>query len=78
MQRDHTSQDGGRWTPDAALIQFFSVNLMHTADGRVSVGVMATLCEKEGELEGMDLGSHTVDSLDEALAIIRDALAFVH
>jgi hypothetical protein len=64
--------------PDPAHIQFFSVNLMHTADGRVSVGVMATLCEDEGKLEGIDFGSHLVDSLDEALAVIRDAVTFVH
>jgi hypothetical protein len=43
-------------------------------DGRLSVGVMATLCEDDGEFEGMDLGSHRVASLDEALAVIREAI----
>jgi hypothetical protein len=55
-------------------IQFFSIELMPLYDGRLSVGVMATLCEDDGELEGMDLGSHRVASLDEALAVIRDAI----
>jgi hypothetical protein len=57
------------------IIQFFSIELTPLYDGRLSVGVMATLCEDDGELDGMDLGSHRVGSLDEALAVIRDAVA---
>ncbi len=56
-------------------IQFYSIELMPLFDGRLSVGVMATLCEEDGELEGMDLGSHRVASLDEALAVIRHAVS---
>jgi hypothetical protein len=55
-------------------IQFYSIELTPLYDGRLSVGVMATLCEADGDLEGMDLGSHRVGSLDEALAVIRDAV----
>ncbi len=56
-------------------IQFYSIELMPLFDGRLSVGVMATLCEDEGQFEGMDLGSHRVGTLDEALAVIRNAIA---
>jgi hypothetical protein len=59
----------------ASLIQFYSIELTPLYDGRLSVGVMATLCEDDGELEGMDLGSQRVASLDEALAVIRQAVA---
>jgi hypothetical protein len=58
-------------------VQFFSIELTPLYDGRMSVGVMATLCEDDGDLEGMDLGSHRVGSLDEALAVIRDAIVTV-
>jgi len=61
--------------PSQLPIQFYSIELMPLFDGRLSVGVMATLCEEDGELEGMDLGSHRVASLDEALAVIRDAIS---
>jgi hypothetical protein len=60
--------------PANHAIQFYSIELMPLYDGRLSVGVMATLCEDDGELEGMDLGSHRVASLDEALAVIRHAV----
>ncbi len=48
-----------RVSPDS--IQFYSIELFPTADGRMSVGILATICEEEGVLEGMDLGSHRVD-----------------
>lgn len=56
-------------------LQFYSIELMPLYDGRLSVGVMATLCEEGGELDSMDLGSHRVASLDEALVVIRQAVA---
>lgn len=60
------------------LIQFYSIELSPTADGRLAVGIMATLCEREGELDGMDLGWHRVNSIDDALAVIRDAVTPIH
>lgn len=78
LQHDPTSGSTGRSVIDPDLIQFYSIELMPTADGRVAIGIMATLCEHDGELEGMDLGSHHVDSIDEALVVIRDAISFVH
>lgn len=59
MLERHQAEPGrNRPAIDPNLIQFYSIELMPTAYGRVAVGIMATLCEHEGELEGMDLGSH--------------------
>ena len=37
---------------------------------------MATLCEDDGELIGMDVASERVGNLAEALALIESAIAF--
>jgi hypothetical protein len=78
LERDFAETGTGRSAINPELIQFYSIGLMPTADGRVAVSMMATLCEHEGELEGMDLGSYRVDSIDDALATIRDAIASIH
>lgn len=62
----------------ASIIQFYSIELSPTADGRLYVGVTATVCEREGELECMEMGSGRVDSLDKALLLIREACASHH
>jgi hypothetical protein len=60
-------------------IQFYSVEIMPLSDGRMSVGVGATLCETvnddDFELVNMDLASERVATIDEALAVIRQAVA---
>ena len=48
------------------------------ADGRLYVGVTATICEREGELDHMEMGSGRVDSIDKALTVIREAIASRH
>jgi hypothetical protein len=72
------SSDAGRSAIHPDLIQFYSIELFPTADGCIAVSMMATICEHEGELEGMDLGSHHVASIDDALAIIRRAIGSVN
>lgn len=62
----------------ASIIQFYSIELSPMADGRLYVGVMATVCEREGELDSMDMGSGRVATLDEALMVIREAVASHH
>lgn len=59
-------------------IQFYSIELSPTADGQLAVGILATICEEEGELEGMDLGFRRVSSIDDALAVIRQAITPAH
>jgi hypothetical protein len=60
-------------------IQFYSVEIMPLADGRMSVGVGATICETvdddDFELVNMDVASARVDTIDQALALIREAVA---
>ncbi len=58
-----------------SFIQFYSIDLTPMADGRLYVGVTATICEREGELDSMELASDRVDSIDKALNIIREAIA---
>ena len=58
-----------------SIIQFYSIELAPMADGRLYVGVTATVCEREGELDCMDMGSGRVDSIDKALTLIREAIA---
>jgi hypothetical protein len=64
--------------PPAPAIQFYSVQLSPLADGQVSVAIGATLCEAvaedDFELVNMDVASARVASLEEALAVIRDAV----
>ena len=56
-------------------IQSYSIELMPLFDGRLSVAVLANVCERDGELENMDLGAQRVASLEEALAFVRNAIA---
>lgn len=62
----------------ASIIQFYAIELSPMADGRLYVGVTATVCEREGELGSMEMGAGRVDSLDQALKVIRDAIAPYH
>ncbi len=61
-----------------SIIQFYSIELTPMADGRLYVGVTAAVCEHEGELDSMEMGSGRVDSIDKALMLIREAIASHH
>jgi hypothetical protein len=60
-------------------IQFYSVEISPLADGRMSAGIGATICETvdddDLELVNMDVAFARVDTIDEALAVIRQAVA---
>jgi hypothetical protein len=75
MQTILDAADHGR-PPD---FQFYSVEITPLADGRMSVGMSATICEPvhdgDFELVSMDMASTRVDTIDQALAVIREALA---
>jgi hypothetical protein len=64
--------------PPLPPIQFYSVELTPLEGGRLAVGVGATICESvddaEFELVHMDVASQRVDTIDQALAVIRDAV----
>jgi hypothetical protein len=65
--------------PRPPPIQFYAVEITPLADGCVFVGVGATICEPvddDGfELVNMDVASARVDTIDQALAVIREAVA---
>ena len=69
----------GRVLPPVSPIQFYSVEIMPLSDGRMAVGIGATFCETVVEddfkLVNMDVASARVDTIDEALAVIRQAVA---
>jgi hypothetical protein len=71
-----TAPDAPRHIPP---IQFYSVEIMPLSDGRMSVGVGATICETvdddDFELVNMEMASARVDTIDQALAVIREAVA---
>ena len=58
------------------LVQFYSIQLSPLAGGGVSLGIMATLCEDEGELVGMEIASARVASVADAASLIERAVAF--
>lgn len=56
-------------------IEFFSIQLGAAEGGGLFLGIGGTICEDEG-LSQIDLGSHHVSSLDDALAVIRGTINF--
>ena len=79
LQRDSAAAGTTRSAVDLkSIIQFYSIELSPMADGRLYVGVTATVCEREGELDCMEMGSGRVNSLGEALNLIREACASHH
>jgi hypothetical protein len=65
--------------PPSSQIQFYSVEIMPLADGRISVGMSATFCEQardDGfELVNMEMASARVETIDDVLAVIRESVA---
>jgi hypothetical protein len=76
LETNAEAADHGR-PPEFSPIQFYSVEITPLADGRMSVGMSATICEPihdgDFELVGMDLASTRVDTIEQALAVIREA-----
>ena len=67
--------DGRPGRYPSPTIEFYSIELSPMPGGQFHVGVSATLCEEDGELTRMDLGSERTASIDEALSAIRNALS---
>jgi hypothetical protein len=63
--------------PDPSILQYVSIELAPVIGGQLFVGIVATLCEREGELESMDLGTERLASLDDALAFVRATLTHI-
>ena len=79
LQRESAAAGIARPPADlTSRIQFYSIELAPMADGQLFVGVVATICEREGELDNMEIGSARVATIEEALAVIRGAITSVH
>ena len=62
----------GEVPPTPFPIQFLHIELAPLIDGQFSVVVQATLLDEEQlEFVGQDLANAHVDTIDEALAVIR-------
>ena len=62
--------------PAPLPIQFVNIEITPLIDGQYSVVMQATLLdEQELEFVGQDLANERVETLDEALAIIRENVA---
>jgi hypothetical protein len=62
--------------PAPLPLQFVSIELMPVVGGKISVAMQATLLdERELEFVGQDLAHEHVDTIDEALAVIRQNVA---
>jgi hypothetical protein len=67
---------GGASAPARSPIQFVNIEITPLIGGKFSVVMQATLLdEEELEFVGQDLANAHVDSLDEALAVIRTNVA---
>lgn len=65
--------------PASLPIQFVSAQIMPLVDGKFSVAMHATfLDETEMEFVGQDLANARVETLDEALAVIRKNVAVLN
>src|SRR6202171_1541088 len=78
MQPNPAATSGGRPRHPPA-IQFYAVEITPLADGRVFVGVGATICETldDDEIErvNMDVACARVDTIRAVLAGIHEAVA---
>ena len=77
MQTSPGAADNGQ--SSSPPIQFYSIELTPLADGRMFVGVNATVCDSVGEddfeLLNMEMVSAHAATIDEALGLIRGAVA---
>ncbi len=66
----------GEQAPAPLPLQFVSIELMPLAGGKFSVAMQATLLDEEAlEFVGQDLANARVDTIEQALAVIRQNVA---
>ena len=57
-------------------LQFVSIEIMPIVGGKLSVALQATLLDEDAlEFIGQDLAHERVDTIDQALAVIRNSMA---
>ncbi len=66
----------GKKRPASLPLQYVSIELMRVVGGKLSVAMQATLLDEEAlEFVGEDLAHAQVDTIDQALAVIRQNVA---
>lgn len=74
----HLDTAAGANGPAPLPLQYVSIELMPIVGGRFSVAMQATLLDEQHlELVGEELAHAHVDTLDEALAIVRQNIAIL-
>ena len=69
----------GAKAPASLPLQYISIEMMPVVGGKLSVAMQATLLdEEELEFVGQELASAHVDTLDEAMAFIRQNAAILN
>ena len=56
-------------------VEFYNIEMGRLADGMLYVAIMATTCPTDGELATQELHYDRTRTLDEALAVIRNAIS---
>jgi hypothetical protein len=68
----------GTKAPAPLPLQYVSIELMPLVGGKFSVALQATLLDEERlEFVGEDLARERVDTIEQALAVIRDNVAML-
>lgn len=66
----------GSKAPAPLPLQYISIELMPIAGGKLSVAMQATLLDEERlEFVGEDLAHEHVETIDQALTVIRQTIA---
>lgn len=72
----HLDSTAGAKAGAALPLQFVNIEIMPVIDGKISVMMQATLLDEEAlEFVAQDLAHERVDTLDQALAVIRNSVA---
>ena len=74
--RQTLADDIVRPPPDLIpAIQSYSIEIAPCGDGTLHVSVRATICERDGDLECMDLGSARVRTRAQMLDVVSRSIA---
>ena len=66
-------------TSSRKLVEFYTIELAHLADGTIYVAVTATTVDdEEPQLLCQDIASERVVSIDDALAVIKDGVTGIN
>jgi hypothetical protein len=56
-------------------VEFYTIEIARLADGGILIAIAATTSPRQGELTTHDLCCHRTSTIDEAIALVRQAIA---